>query len=87
MLFFDADLLHRSDHCGGAAAIDLRLGEGRAAGPHGVIHAETQPFTEVDSVVAIRVARFPTWYARFGDWFVALCAAGLLAGWARTRHG
>jgi apolipoprotein N-acyltransferase len=49
--------------------------------PHGVIHSETEPFTRVHRVVGVRHATVPTLYARFGDWFVALCAAGLAGGW------
>lgn len=49
--------------------------------PHGVIHSETAPFETVHRVAGVRHATVPTLYARFGDWFVALCAAGLLGGW------
>ena len=45
--------------------------------PHGRIYAETELFTEVNRVVEVRKAAFPTFYARFGDWFVVVCAAGL----------
>ncbi len=51
--------------------------------PHGNIHAETVPFTEVTRVVKVRTATFPTFYARFGDWFVLLCFA--IVGFAAVR--
>lgn len=41
--------------------------------PHGHLHAETKPFTEVARVVEVRLATVPTLYARFGDWFPWLC--------------
>jgi apolipoprotein N-acyltransferase len=53
--------------------------------PHGVIHAETAPFQKVARIVPVRVAKMDTLYARFGDWFVALCAAGVAVGLFRTR--
>ncbi len=49
--------------------------------PHGVIHSETAPFADVARIVHVRVAKVPTLYARFGDWFVLLCGVGLGAGW------
>lgn len=49
--------------------------------PHGHVHAETAPFTDVQRIVTVRSTTFPTPYARFGDWFVALCAAGLALAW------
>lgn len=56
--------------------------------PHGVIHSETRPFTDVNRVVGVRVARFPTIYAVIGDSFVLLCALGLGAAWFVTgRRG
>lgn len=59
--------------------------------PHGVIHSETVPFTEVQRIVGVRLEQFPTFYARWGDWFVGLCGGGLLiallvAPW-RARPG
>lgn len=57
--------VYRSAYTGVSLAIE----------PHGVIHSETRPFDEVDRVVGVRVAKFPTAYARFGDWFVVLCIA------------
>jgi apolipoprotein N-acyltransferase len=51
------------------------------AEPNGTIYAETQPFTETGRVVTVRMGKVPTIYARFGDWFVAVCAAGLAATW------
>jgi apolipoprotein N-acyltransferase len=58
-----------------------------AVEPHGVIHSETVPYTDVDRIVTVRVEQFDTFYARFGDWFVAACAVGLLAamGYAPWR--
>jgi apolipoprotein N-acyltransferase len=41
--------------------------------PHGYIHAETQVFTDVTRIVTVRSKTFPTFYARFGDWFVLFC--------------
>ena len=49
-----------------------------AAEPHGVIHSDTQLFEKVHRIVTVRVTRFDTLYARFGDWFVALCVLGLI---------
>ena len=49
--------------------------------PHGVIHSETRPFEQVHRIVSARHATVPTLYARFGDWFVALCLLGLVGGW------
>jgi len=46
--------------------------------PHGAIRAETRPFEVVNRVVEVRSARVSTPYARFGDWFVAVCGFGLL---------
>jgi apolipoprotein N-acyltransferase len=60
-------------------------GVSMAVEPHGVIHGETHPFTEVDRIVTLRVAQFPTFYARFGDWFVLLCALGVAASLWRSR--
>ncbi len=53
--------------------------------PHGWIHAETDPFTEVSRIVTVRIGHVQTIYARFGDWFVGLCALGLTAGWGIDR--
>ena len=49
--------------------------------PHGRIYAETRPFERENKVVRVRMATFDTPYKRFGDWFVLLCALGLLAAW------
>jgi apolipoprotein N-acyltransferase len=59
--------------------------------PHGNIYAETKPFTDETRVVTVRVATFDTFYKRFGDWFVALCALGLglalaLSPWKRAHQ-
>lgn len=53
--------------------------------PHGRIHDETKPFQVVDRVVQVRLAHLRTPYARFGDWFVAVCGFGLLAALLRQR--
>jgi apolipoprotein N-acyltransferase len=53
--------------------------------PHGVIHAETAPFQRVARIVPVRVAKMDTPYARFGDWFVGVCAMGLLLAGLRSR--
>jgi apolipoprotein N-acyltransferase len=55
--------------------------------PHGVIHSQTGLFEAVERRVELRLATFPTIYARFGDWFVGVCVllfVGLL-GSARLR--
>ncbi|NCG21896.1 MAG: hypothetical protein GWP91_23000, partial [Rhodobacterales bacterium] len=57
--------------------------------PHGNIHSETIPFTRVNRVVEVRMAKIPTFYASFGDWFGWLCAlvgggALVLAPWRRS---
>ncbi len=49
--------------------------------PHGIIHSETKPFTEVSQVATVRMATFPTLYARFGNWFVAVCALFLVGSY------
>ncbi len=58
--------------------------------PHGNIYAETQPFTRVNRNVEIRLARIPTIYAAYGDWFAWLCAliaiaSMVVAPWRTTR--
>ncbi|MCA9573470.1 MAG: apolipoprotein N-acyltransferase, partial [Myxococcales bacterium] len=55
------------------------------AEPHGVIHAETELFVPARRLVEVRLATFPTFYARFGDWFVGLCFLLVLALEARAR--
>ncbi|HHO52186.1 MAG TPA: apolipoprotein N-acyltransferase [Deltaproteobacteria bacterium] len=45
--------------------------------PHGAIHYETRPFTEVARVVEVRLGHRRTFYAIWGDWFVVLCALSL----------
>ncbi|MCB9677034.1 MAG: apolipoprotein N-acyltransferase [Alphaproteobacteria bacterium] len=55
------------------------------AEPHGVIHAETELFVPARRLVEVRLATFPTFYARFGDWFVGLCFLFVLALEARAR--
>lgn len=55
------------------------------AEPHGVIHSETRPFQVVNRVVEVRRAHVGSIYARFGDWFVAVCGLGLAVGWWRSR--
>jgi len=52
--------------------------------PHGVIHSETAPFSRVSRVTEVRMGTFPTIYARFGDWFVGLCALLLLGAAVRV---
>ncbi len=54
--------------------------------PHGAIHYETVPFTEVARVVEVRLGPQATFYARWGDWFVALCAGGLGLGLGLARR-
>ena len=56
--------------------------------PHGRILAETAPFEAVNRPIEVRMGKFNTIYARFGDWFAWLCvlvAAG--AGGLAWRHG
>ncbi len=50
--------------------------------PHGAILHETEPFTDVARVVEVRLGQVETFYRRFGDWFVVVCALGLAIGWA-----
>ncbi|MEM6930666.1 MAG: apolipoprotein N-acyltransferase, partial [Myxococcota bacterium] len=50
--------------------------------PHGEIRHETVPFTDVARVVDVRLGKLDTFYRRWGDWFVLLCAFALVAGWA-----
>lgn len=49
--------------------------------PHGNLYAETALFEEVHRLVEVRLGRFPTFYARWGDWFVALCGVLFLGLW------
>ncbi len=53
--------------------------------PHGVIHHETEPFTDVARVVTFRNSHVPTLFGRLGNWFVWLCLLGLAAAWGATR--
>ena len=55
--------------------------------PHGAIHYETEPFTDVHRVVQVRLGSVDTVYRRWGDWFVVLCACGLGLAWWRSRDG
>ena len=56
--------------------------------PHGVIHSETEPFTEVARVTTIRLAHLTTPYRRFGDWFPWLCVIAMVAvGFEASRRG
>lgn len=54
--------------------------------PHGRIHDETRPFQNVNRPIEVRNTRAPTWYARFGDWFVGACVLGLAGALAATRR-
>lgn len=54
--------------------------------PHGRIYAKTPLFEVVNRVVPVRIARVPTLYARWGDWFVWLCALALLVASAARRR-
>lgn len=49
--------------------------------PHGAMHYETEPFTEVARVTELRLAAVPTLYARIGDWFAWLCVIVGLGTW------
>ena len=51
--------------------------------PHGHIYAETVPFTQVTRITTLRAITIPTFYGRFGDWFVWLCMA--IVGFAAYR--
>jgi apolipoprotein N-acyltransferase len=56
--------------------------------PHGRIYAETALFEVVHRIVPVRLTTVPTFYGRWGDWFVALCAVVVLLGRrALTRDG
>lgn len=52
--------------------------------PHGAFLSETAPMEAVNRVVEVRLAKFDTVYARFGNWFVGLCGLGLLVALAWT---
>jgi len=65
-------------------------GESVVVEPHGDIILDVPPMEPRVAVVPVRLATFPTLYARWGDWFTALCALGLsvalgAAPWLR-RH-
>lgn len=53
--------------------------------PHGNLYAETENFTSVQRLTVLRQATFPTFYSRYGDWFVVLCAVGLVGGLVASR--
>ena len=58
--------------------------------PHGKIHHETTPFTDVSRAVTIRNASVETIYSKFGDWFVLLCGlfltmTFLILPWLRKK--
>ncbi len=55
--------------------------------PHGRIHSETELFTEVARPVEVRLARFSTVYARWGDWFTGVCGLVFAACVALARRG
>ena len=48
--------------------------------PHGQVKHQTQLFEKVSRVIDIRVAKMPTFYARYGDWFVVVCFVLILGG-------
>lgn len=54
--------------------------------PHGRMYAETELFTTVNRVIEVRKAAFPTWYGRYGDWFVMVCAVTLFAALAEAKR-
>jgi apolipoprotein N-acyltransferase len=64
--------LYRSAYTGASMAVE----------PHGNTHSETGAFEEARRIVTLRLGNVPTFYRRFGDWFVALCALALLASLA-----
>ncbi len=68
--------LYRSAYTGVSMAVE----------PHGVIHSETAAFEDVARIVTLRMAKTPTLYAKLGDWFVALCGAGLAAALIAARR-
>jgi apolipoprotein N-acyltransferase len=57
-----------------------------AAEPHGNIHSETALFEKVNRAVTVRVGVTETIYARWGDWFVAVCGLALALGLLATRR-
>jgi apolipoprotein N-acyltransferase len=59
--------------------------------PHGRIVHEVPPFVASEEVVPVRLARIPTIYARYGDWFPLMCALGLgvsigIGPWLRRQR-
>lgn len=54
--------------------------------PHGRIHDATGLFEAVARPVTVRLGKVDTVYARFGDWFVVLCAV-LLGALLALRRG
>jgi len=53
--------------------------------PHGKIRERTAPFEKVSRVVGVRLGKAPTFYAKWGDWFVATNALVLTIALTATR--
>ena len=58
--------------------------------PHGHTYATTEPFTQVNRIVTVRLGKFGTLYRRHGDWFVGASFLLLLIGfgiapWTRSK--
>lgn len=54
--------------------------------PTGALSFETKPFERVNRVVTVHLAKVPTIYARFGDWFVYVCGLGLAVAAVLSRR-
>lgn len=85
--FGDTAAPHQHAMLAAIRAVELGIPMYRAAytgaslvvNPDGTWHDETTPFTEVDRIVGVQRVKVRTVYAALGDWFVALCALGLVA--------
>lgn len=54
--------------------------------PHGVIRDETKLFEVVNRPVDVRIARIPTVFAAWGDWFTWLCLLGVIGASVAARR-
>jgi apolipoprotein N-acyltransferase len=72
--------LYRSTYTGSSMAVE----------PHGHVHSQTGVYEQVRRIVTVRMLDIPTFYRKYGDWFVLLCLFSLLlasaiAPWRRRN--
>lgn len=68
--------MYRAAYTGASVAVNV----------DGTFHDETEPFTEVDRIIGLHQLKVWTPYAAFGDWFVGLCALGLVGAGLASRR-